>query len=177
MSRFFSMEGGRQVLDAALERHFLLDSDRLDSYARAPRMQALRIGACAQEQIRSGAFDFGLINFANADMVGHTGDLQAAIRGVEAVDSALGGIVEAITACGGLLLITADHGNAEEMRSIDPHSGREEPNTRHSRNAVPLILYDPLVSGSYRLRPLGRSGGWGRVSLGRAGLGRTTCRW
>ncbi len=88
------------------------------------------------ERIGSGLFDVVIINFANPDMVGHTGDLAAAVKAVETVDTGLGAIAEAIAAQGGTLLVTADHGNCELMR--DPTTG--EPHTAHTLNEVPVIL-------------------------------------
>jgi 2,3-bisphosphoglycerate-independent phosphoglycerate mutase len=87
-------------------------------------------------------------------MLGHTGNIAAAVRGVEAVDQALGEIVAALAQAGGTCLITADHGNADEMISLNPKTGRREPNTRHSLNPVPVVLVDPLFKpGDYALKP------------------------
>ena len=153
---FFFNGGYREPLDPKHETYELIPSDRIDSFADAPAMKAREIGLKAEAFIRSKRYDFGLINFANTDMVGHTGNLRAAIRAVEAVDAALAGIVRALAEVGGLALITADHGNAEEMISANPRTGVREPNTRHSLNPVPAVLYDPLYQGSrdYRLRAL-----------------------
>ena len=81
-----------------------------------------------------GDFGFGIINFANADMVGHTGSIPAAVAGVEAVDACLGDVVAAVHGSGGACLVTADHGNADNM--LEPDGS---PNTAHSLNPVPLI--------------------------------------
>jgi 2,3-bisphosphoglycerate-independent phosphoglycerate mutase len=89
------------------------------------------------EAIGTGAYDFVLVNFANADMVGHTGVMEAAITAVETVDRCVGQVVEAVTDQGGVTLITADHGNAEQM--IDYHTGG--PYTAHTTSLpVPLVL-------------------------------------
>ncbi len=138
-----------------METYVLIPSEKIDSFAAAPAMKALEIGRKAVELIGEGRYDFGLINFANTDMVGHTGNLGAAIRATEAVDKALGLIVEALRKAGGLAVITADHGNAEEMISLNPKTGVREPNTRHSINPVPLLLYDCRYTGAkeYTLRP------------------------
>src|SRR4051812_36008820 len=82
-----------------------------------------------------GDFTFGIINFANPDMVGHTGDIPAAVKAVEAVDECLGDVVRAVEDSGGALLITADHGNCDQM--LEPDGS---PNTAHSMNPVPLIV-------------------------------------
>jgi len=149
---FFFNGGYREPLDPAKEAYVLIESDKVDSFAAAPKMKAHEIGAKAQELILSGRFDFGLINFANADMVGHTGNLGAAIKAVEAVDQALGVIFDALAQVGGVALVTADHGNADEMISDNPRTGKREINTRHSLNPVPVYLFDPNFTGQYRLR-------------------------
>jgi len=140
---FFYNGGYRLPLDPAHEEYVLIPSDKVASFALKPAMKAREIGEKARELILSRRFHFGLINFANADMVGHTGDLAAAILAVEAVDQALGVIVEAVKAAGGTLLVTADHGNADEMISLNPKTGKREPNTRHTLNPVPVALFDP----------------------------------
>jgi 2,3-bisphosphoglycerate-independent phosphoglycerate mutase len=89
--------------------------------------------------IDDGRFDVIVVNYANSDMVGHSGDLAATIKAVEAVDKCLGRLAEAVIRAGGTLLITADHGNAEQMR--DPKSG--QPHTAHTTNPVPLVLVNP----------------------------------
>jgi 2,3-bisphosphoglycerate-independent phosphoglycerate mutase len=152
---FFFNGGYREPLDRQKETYHLIPSDRVPSFAQAPAMKAREIGAKAAEFIRSGKYDFGLINFANADMVGHTGNLAAAILAAEAVDHALGVILQALKEAGGLLLITADHGNADEMVSLNPKTHAREINTRHSINPVPVVLYDPAWQGpeQYQLRP------------------------
>jgi 2,3-bisphosphoglycerate-independent phosphoglycerate mutase len=94
------------------------------------------------EAIDSGKFDVVVVNYANTDMVGHSGDLKAAIKAVETVDQCLGRLADAVKRAGGSMLITADHGNAEMMR--DPKTG--EPHTAHTTNPVPLILVNPPPS-------------------------------
>ncbi len=89
------------------------------------------------QAIGSGKYDLIVLNFANPDMVGHTGSLPAAIKAVETVDTCLGQIVDAIARQGGALLVTADHGNCEMMR--DPETGG--PHTAHTTNPVPVILF------------------------------------
>ncbi len=147
---FFFNGGYREPLDASLEDYILIPSDKGISFADAPEMQAAVIADKAVALIESGEYGFGLINFANADMVGHCGKLDAAIHAVEAVDAAVGSIVDALQAAGGCALITADHGNAEEM-SVQTGDSRE-PCTRHSINPVPCILFDAAYDGSFVLR-------------------------
>jgi 2,3-bisphosphoglycerate-independent phosphoglycerate mutase len=93
------------------------------------------------EAIRSGRFDVIVLNYANTDMVGHTGRIDAATKAVEAVDICLGRLSEAVEQAGGTLVITADHGNAEMMR--DPETG--EPHTAHTLNPVPFVVVNPLA--------------------------------
>jgi 2,3-bisphosphoglycerate-independent phosphoglycerate mutase len=149
---FFFNGGYREPLDRKKEEYVLIESDKIDSFAAAPAMKAREIGRKATELIRSGRFRFGLINFANTDMVGHTGNLAAAILAAEAVDAALAEIFAALAQVGGVAVVTADHGNAEEMISDNPKTGKREINTRHSLNPVPMYLFDPAYQGEYRLR-------------------------
>ncbi|MDX8404974.1 MAG: 2,3-bisphosphoglycerate-independent phosphoglycerate mutase, partial [Mariprofundus sp.] len=147
---FFFNGGYRQPLDATMEDYILIPSDKGVSFADQPQMKSAEIAGKAIELIESGQYGFGLINFANADMVGHCGKIAPAVAAVEAVDTAVGRIVDALQACGGRALITADHGNAEEMQVYDK-AGRAEACTKHSTNPVPCILFDPSYDGSYRL--------------------------
>jgi 2,3-bisphosphoglycerate-independent phosphoglycerate mutase len=118
------------------ERRELVPSPRdVPTYDFKPEMSAAEaaaafVGAWAEDEPQ-----FGIINFANADMVGHTGSIPAAIKAVETVDHALGQVIEAVQATGGVLIITADHGNADEM--LTPGG---EPQTAHSLNPVPLVV-------------------------------------
>jgi len=89
-------------------------------------------------RVASGAYDLIILNFANPDMVGHTGILDAAVQAMETVDESVGRVVDAVLEAGGRLLITADHGNCEQM--ADASGG---PHTAHTSNPVPLILVDP----------------------------------
>ncbi|MDX8382760.1 MAG: 2,3-bisphosphoglycerate-independent phosphoglycerate mutase, partial [Ghiorsea sp.] len=136
---FFFNGGYRKPLDDALEEYILIDSDKGISFADKPEMKAPEIAAKAVEVVESGEYGFGLINFANADMGGHCGKIVPAIKAVEAVDAAIGLIVEALAKHGGKAIITADHGNAEEM--ITHNKGVDEPCTKHSINPVPCILF------------------------------------
>ena len=152
---FFYNGGYREPLDPLQENYHFIASDKIPSFAECPAMKAPEISKKAVEFINSGEYQYGLINFANADMVGHTGDLQATVRAVEAVDAALDNIVRAIDAVNGLLVITADHGNADEML-ISNQNGTLEISTKHSLNPVPFLIYDPLYNGDYRLKPFGQ---------------------
>jgi 2,3-bisphosphoglycerate-independent phosphoglycerate mutase len=106
-------------------------------------MQARKIAESAAEAIAGGKFGLIVMNFANPDMVGHTGNMDATVRAIDATDAALGIVINALERAGGVALITADHGNAEFM--ADPATG--QPHTAHTTNPVPLILYDPSFKG------------------------------
>jgi len=148
---FFFNGGYRKPLDTSMEDYILIDSDKGVSFADAPQMKAVEIADKAVELIESGTYGFGLINFANADMVGHCGKIAPAITAIESVDAAVGRIVDALETAGGYALITADHGNAEEML-VKVKDGGTEPCTKHSTNPVPCILFDPAYDGGYTLR-------------------------
>ena len=114
----------------------LLSSPRVASYATEPAMAAPGITKAAVKAIDSGAYDLVIINFANADMVGHTGDVAATIKACEAVDKSLGEVVEHTLAAGGVAVVTADHGNAEEVLNLQTGEIDKE----HSTNPVPLLI-------------------------------------
>jgi 2,3-bisphosphoglycerate-independent phosphoglycerate mutase len=130
----------------ALEERVLIPSSKVATYDLEPEMQAVAIAKRAAEEIVSGRFGVIVMNFANPDMVGHTGKMEATVKAVETSDLALGIVIEALESVGGVALITADHGNAEFM--ADPATG--QPHTAHTTNPVPLILYDPSFKGSMR---------------------------
>ncbi len=114
----------------------LVDSPRdVPTYDKKPEMSARAAAAAFTEHWRDGDYTFGIINFANPDMVGHTGVIEAAVKAVETVDECLGQVVEAVEESGGVCVITADHGNADQM--LEPDGS---PNTAHSMNPVPLIV-------------------------------------
>jgi 2,3-bisphosphoglycerate-independent phosphoglycerate mutase len=121
------------------ERRELVDSPRdVATYDEKPEMSAREAAAAFVAAWREDEPRFGIINFANADMVGHTGVIEAAVRAIETVDACLGDVVEAVEAAGGVCVITADHGNADHMLEDDG-----SPNTAHSLNPVPLIVTAP----------------------------------
>ena len=129
------------------EDRILVPSPKVKTYDMQPEMSAYEVTDKLVEAIRSGRFDFILVNFANTDMVGHTGDLEAAIKAVEAVDRCLGRLEQAVVEAGGVMLITADHGNAETMRDAATH----EPHTAHTTNLVPALLVNaPAEVGSLK---------------------------
>jgi 2,3-bisphosphoglycerate-independent phosphoglycerate mutase len=114
----------------------LVPSPKVATYDLMPEMSAPELTDRAVEAIRSARYDLIVLNFANPDMVGHTGSLPAAVKAVETVDEGLGRIAAAVQAAAGALLVTADHGNCELMR--DPETG--EPHTAHTTNLVPVLL-------------------------------------
>ena len=127
--------GGEETAFAGEERR-LVDSPReVRTYDQKPEMSAQDATEAFVELWAGGEFGFGIINFANPDMVGHTGVIPAAVAAIEAVDGCLGRVVAAVHERGGCCLVTADHGNAEQM--LEPDGS---PNTAHSLNPVPLIL-------------------------------------
>lgn len=137
----FFMNGGREHPYENEER-ILVPSPKVATYDLQPEMSAPELTEKVSAAIESGRFDLVIINYANPDMVGHTGDLQAAIKAVEAVDQGLGRILAAVRKMGGVTLVTADHGNCELMR--DPETG--QPHTAHTLNLVPVVM-DQLPVG------------------------------
>lgn len=118
------------------EDRVMVPSPKVATYDLQPEMSAPELTEKAVEAISSGKYDLVVLNFANPDMVGHTGVLSAAIKAVETVDAGLGRIAEAVTRMGGALIVTADHGNCELM--VDPETGK--PHTAHTTNPVPIML-------------------------------------
>ncbi len=133
----YFLNGGREAPFAGEERT-MVPSPKVATYDLQPEMSEPELADKAVAAIGSGTYDLIILNFANPDMVGHTGNLDAAVRAVEAVDAGLGRIMDAIEAAGGALLVTADHGNCELMR--DPATGG--PHTAHTTNPVPVVLMD-----------------------------------
>ncbi len=131
----YFLNGGEETAFEG-ETRIMVPSPKVATYDLQPEMSAPELTEKAVEAIASGAHDLIVLNFANADMVGHTGSLAAAIRACEAVDRGLGDIADAIRAQGGALLVTADHGNVELMR--DP--ANDGPHTSHTTNPVPVLL-------------------------------------
>jgi 2,3-bisphosphoglycerate-independent phosphoglycerate mutase len=131
----YFLNGGREEPYSGEDR-IMVPSPKVATYDLQPEMSAPELTDKAVAAINSGKYDLIVLNFANPDMVGHTGSLPAAIKAVETVDASLGRIAEAIEKSGGALLVTADHGNCEMMR--DPQTGG--PHTAHTTNPVPLLL-------------------------------------
>jgi len=134
----FFFNGGRELVFPGEER-ILVPSPKVATYDQQPEMSAPEVTDKVVEAIRSGRFDAIVMNYANADMVGHTGRIDAATKAVETIDFCLGRLSEAVEQAGGTLVITADHGNAEMMR--DRETG--EPHTAHTLNPVPFVVVNP----------------------------------
>lgn len=139
----FFFSGGEETPFPGEDR-ILVPSPKVATYDLQPEMSAFELAKQTVAQIKTGKYDFIVLNFANADMVGHTGKLEAAIKAVEAVDQCVQQVAEAVREAGGTVLITGDHGNAEQM--LDPETGEEQ--TAHTTNKVPLIIVDDDLVGT-----------------------------
>jgi len=146
----FFFNGGREKPFVGEDRR-VVPSPKVATYDMQPTMSAPAVAEAVVAAILSGQYAFVLVNFANADMVGHTGVLPAAVAAVETVDGCVGQILAALEGTGGAAIVTADHGNAEEMIAPDG-----TPMTAHTMNRVPCFLTGPGVSPTTRLRPHGR---------------------
>jgi 2,3-bisphosphoglycerate-independent phosphoglycerate mutase len=131
----YFFNGGIEKPFAGEDRE-LVQSKKVATYDLAPEMSAEGIGDIVERAVKDTAFDVLIVNFANADMVGHSGKIEPTVRAVETVDAQLGRIYNAVRAAGANWIITADHGNAEML--IDPATGG--PHTAHTTNPVPFIL-------------------------------------
>ena len=131
----YFLNGGRET-PYENEDRLMVASPKVATYDLQPEMSAPELTDKAVAAIETKTYDLIVLNFANPDMVGHTGSLPAAIKAVETVDMGLGRIAKAIQAQGGALLVTADHGNCELMK--DPETGA--PHTAHTTNPVPMVL-------------------------------------
>ena len=131
----FFFNGGEEKQYKGEDR-ILVPSPKVETYDLKPEMSAYEVTDKVLEAIKSDKYDAIILNYANTDMVGHTGSLAAAIKAVEAVDECVGKVVKLVEEKDGNMLITADHGNAEQM--VDYKTG--EPHTAHTTNPVPLIL-------------------------------------
>jgi 2,3-bisphosphoglycerate-independent phosphoglycerate mutase len=136
----YFLNGGNEREHAG-EVRILVPSPRdVKTYDLKPEMSAAELAERAAEAITSGGFGFAVINFANPDMVGHTGVIPAVVTAVEAADTGLGRVLGAVEQVGGIALVTADHGNAEELLTADG-----QPHTAHTTNPVPLVVTDPSI--------------------------------
>ena len=134
-------------IDDKLETYIEIPSDRIE-FDKAPKMKAYEITEQTIELLHSGR-KFGRLNFANGDMVGHTGVMEAAVEAVETVDECLGKLLDEIKQLNGVAIVTADHGNADEM--FTEKNGKRTPKTAHTLNPVPCVIYDPGYQEEYSL--------------------------
>ena len=139
----FFFNGGVETVYPGEDR-VLVNSPKVATYDLQPEMSAVEVTDKCVERIESGSYDVIILNFANCDMVGHTGVYDAAVKAVETVDVCVGRVVEATRSMGGIAMITADHGNAEEMFKSDG-----SPMTAHTTNPVPFIV----VGAAVKLHP------------------------
>ena len=131
---FFLNGGEEQVFNG--EERILIPSPKVATYDLQPEMSAPEVKQKLIDAVESGKFDLIVVNFANPDMVGHTGVMAAAIQAVEAIDKCIGDLTQAVEAAGGTMFITADHGNIELMKDQTTH----KPHTAHTTNLVPFVL-------------------------------------
>lgn len=137
------------------ETYVEVPSDKIE-FDKAPRMKADEITDKTIELLKTGKYQFGRINYPNGDMVGHTGVMDAVIKSVEAVDDGLAKLLPVIDEIGGIALITADHGNADEM--FTEKNGVRTPKTSHTLNPVPFVIYDPNFNGEYKMAEIDTPG-------------------
>jgi 2,3-bisphosphoglycerate-independent phosphoglycerate mutase len=133
---FFFNGGEERVFDG--EERILVPSPKVQTYDLKPEMSAPEVTDKLVEAIGSATFDLIVVNYANTDMVGHSGSLAAAVKAVEAVDACLGRLMAAVKEAGGVLFVTADHGNAEQMFDETSH----QKHTQHTLNRVPALLFN-----------------------------------
>ncbi|MEE9611826.1 MAG: 2,3-bisphosphoglycerate-independent phosphoglycerate mutase, partial [Desulfatiglandales bacterium] len=139
-------------IDESLETYVEIRSDKIE-FDKAPKMKAVEVKDKAIEMLKEGGYRFGRLNFANGDMVGHTGVMDAAIIAVKTVDQCVGELLEVIKELEGIAVITADHGNADEMFTLDKQ-GRKKIKTAHTLNPAPFVIYDPGYKGEYEMADL-----------------------
>ena len=143
----FFFNGGVEAVNEGEDR-ILIPSPKVATYDLQPEMSAYLVSEKLNEAVRSGKYDVVIVNFANCDMVGHTGVFDAAVKAVEAVDECVGSLYQAVMDNGGTLFITADHGNADQMKETDG-----SPFTAHTTNEVPFIVCN---CGDVKLREGGK---------------------
>ncbi len=142
-------------IDEKLEDYFEIPSDKIE-FDKAPKMKAEEITEKTIELLRTGKYRWGRVNFANGDMVGHTGNFDAAVTAVQTVDACVGKLLEVIKELNGIAIVTADHGNADEMFTVN--KGLKTPKTSHTLNPVPFIIYDSAYNNEYKMADIPNAG-------------------
>lgn len=142
-------------IDEKLEQYYEVPSDKIP-FDQAPKMKAYEITEKVIEYLKSGEFKFGRLNFANGDMVGHTGIMEAAITAVETVDECVGKLIKVVEELDGITVVTADHGNADEMFTVS--KGKKAVKTAHTLNPVPFYIIDKDYKGEYVMADVENAG-------------------
>lgn len=142
-------------INESLEKYIEIPSDKL-RFDKAPKMKAYEITDKTIELLKSGKYKFGRLNFANGDMVGHTGIVDAIITAVETVDECVGKLISVVNELGGITVICADHGNADEMFTVK--NGKRIVSTAHSLNPVPFGIIDSGYKGEYKMLEINKPG-------------------
>ncbi len=144
-------------IDEKLETYVEIPSDELMEFDKKPQMKAYEVTEKTIELLKSGIYRFGRVNFANGDMVGHTGNMEAAIIAVETVDKCVGRLISVVEELEGIAIVTADHGNVDEMITYDKN-GNKVPKTSHTLNPVPFVIVDSQYKGEYYMAKLKKRG-------------------
>ncbi len=142
-------------INKELEEYYEIPSDKIP-FDQAPKMKAYEITDKVIELLKSGKFKFGRLNFANGDMVGHTGVMEAAITAVETVDECVGRLIKVVEELDGIAVVTADHGNADEMFTVS--KGKKSVKTAHTLNPVPFYIIDKNYNGEYVMADIENAG-------------------
>jgi len=142
-------------VDEKMEKYIEVPSDRIQ-FDQAPKMKAYEIAEETIKLLKSGEFKFGRVNFPNGDMVGHTGKEDAIVTAVETVDACLGKLIATVKELGGIVVVSADHGNADEMFTIS--KGKKVVSTAHSLNKVPFAIIDSGYKNEYVMAHLSKQG-------------------
>jgi 2,3-bisphosphoglycerate-independent phosphoglycerate mutase len=136
-------------IDESLETYVEIPSDNVE-FDTTPAMKVREITAETIDLLRSGEYQFGRLNFPSGDMVGHTGHLHATVEAMEIIDECVAQLVEVIDDLGGVLIFTADHGNADIMYTVSA-AGDQQPKTSHTLSPVPFVIHDPNYDGEYHM--------------------------
>ncbi len=146
-----------------LEKFIEIKSDNIP-FNQAPKMKAKEITEDVLKAIESGVYDHIRVNYPNGDMVGHTGDYEATVISMEETDQQLGRVLEAVKKVNGILIVLADHGNADQMWTVDKKAEVKTPHTAHTLAPVPFIIYDPNYNGEYTLAEVTEPAGLANVA-------------